>query len=71
MSTSGETHDPDTIRSNAELFSARSDDSDGSLSVTEFDGVVVFWAKPVLKDKRGHAQRIQPIRHLSAFVVHG
>ena len=43
--------------------------ADGPLDVLHHAGMVIPRGQPILQDERGHADRIEPLAHLLAFVV--
>ena len=50
---------------------ARPHHPDGALRVAQFDGMVVARTQPVLQHESGNAQRVKPLGHRVAFLVHG
>src|SRR6185369_12016301 len=71
MSASRETHHADPIGLVTVLPSMRPHPANGTLSILQFNRMVIARAEPVLQYKCGNAHTVEQIGELSAFVIAG
>src|SRR5262249_23740619 len=53
----------------SEFGGFRAHGSERALRIAQLDGVMILGAEPVGEYERGHSERVEPVRHLAAFVV--
>src|SRR5690348_6145060 len=70
MSSSGKAHHSQTIGRDAELLCAAAHQSNRTLRISKLDRMVILRSKPIFQNKGCDAESIQPVGHLSAFMVH-
>ena len=70
MPSGRKTQHAQAIGCDAELLCAAAHETNGALGVADLDWVVIFRPEPIFENKRGNAERVQPVRHLSPFMIH-